>query len=95
MSIILQVIEDRVITMVAEEEVDMNKIVEETNLAAAPISADAIEEIQTGDPLPKMISERLPQVHTVSSRSKILTSPFLKFPPFLYRFRFLICSLYV
>jgi len=66
------VAEDGVLTKVAEEEVEVDLIKnveeeteveteEETNLAATLISADAIEEIQTGDLPPKMTSERLPQ----------------------------------
>ena len=51
-------------------EVDMKIEGEvETNQAATLILADAIEEIQTGDLLLKMILERPPQVNKKKSRS--------------------------
>jgi hypothetical protein len=50
-------------------EADMKIEEVETNQAATLILADAIEEIQTGDLLLKMILERPPQVNKKKSRS--------------------------
>merc|ERR1712008_321230 len=53
--------EDLVTTEVEAVEADMKTAEVETNQAATLILADAIEEIQTGDLLLKMILERPPQ----------------------------------
>ena len=54
--------EDLVMATTEEAMADMKIEEIETNQAATLILADAIEEIQTGDLLLKMISERPPQV---------------------------------